>query len=72
MSDGELLDLNCVSKGGKPAAGIDWKVDGSLVKEKVMTSTELESNGLRFTSIATLKLKVRLFVQTFITRLESL
>ena len=57
--DGQLLDLNCISKGGKPAAGIDWKVEGSAVKENVASRSELESNGFRFTSISTLKLKVR-------------
>ena len=57
--DGQLLDLNCISKGGKPAAGIDWKMEGSVVKENVASRSELESNGFRFTSISTLKLKVR-------------
>ena len=59
VHDGQLLDLNCISKGGKPAAGIDWKMEGSLVKENVASRSELESNGFRFTSISTLKLKVR-------------
>ena len=58
MFDGELLDINCISKGGKPAAGIAWKVDGALVKDDVTTRTELETNGFMFTSISTLKLKV--------------
>ena len=58
VSDGELLELSCVSKGGKPAAGINWKIDGSLVEDEVVTNTELESNGLRFTTIASLKVKV--------------
>ena len=61
--DGQLLDLNCISKGGKPAAGIDWKVEGSAVKENVASRSELESNGFRFTSISTLKLKVRQLTQ---------
>ena len=56
--DGKLIDLRCISKGGKPAAGIDWKVEGSLIKENVVSSSELEANGFRFTSISTLKLKV--------------
>ena len=56
--DGELIDLRCISKGGKPAAGIEWKVEGSLVKEDVVSTSELEANGYRFTSISTLKLKV--------------
>ena len=60
VHDGQLLDLNCISKGGKPAAGIDWKMEGSVVKENVASRSELESNGFRFTSISTLKLKVRL------------
>ena len=59
VHDGQLLDLNCISKGGKPAAGIDWKMEGSEVKENVASRSELESNGFRFTSISTLKLKVR-------------
>ena len=59
VHDGQLLDLNCISKGGKPAAGIDWKMGGSVVKENVASRSELESNGFRFTSISTLKLKVR-------------
>ena len=58
VHDGQLLDLNCISKGGKPAAGIDWKMEGSVVKENVASRSELESNGFRFTSISTLKLKV--------------
>ena len=58
MFDGELLDINCISKGGKPAAGIAWKVDGALGKDDVTTRTELETNGFMFTSISTLKLKV--------------
>ena len=60
VHDGQLLDLNCISKGGKPAAGIDWKMEGSVVKENVASRSELESNGFRFTSISTLKLKVSL------------
>ena len=58
VHDAQLLDLNCISKGGKPAAGIDWKMEGSVVKENVASRSELESNGFRFTSISTIKLKV--------------
>ena len=58
-ADGSKLSLTCISKGGKPAANINWKISGADIKEGVRTRSELESNGFRFTTISTLHIEVR-------------
>lgn len=55
---GDILKLTCISKGGKPAAIIKWKIGNTEVKERILSSSELESNGFRYTTISTFEMKV--------------
>lgn len=55
---GDMLKLTCISKGGKPAAIIKWKIGIKEVKDRILSSSELESNGFRYTTISTFEIKV--------------
>ena len=55
---GDNMKLTCISKGGKPAATINWKIGNTEAKDRILSSSELESNGFRYTTISTLEIKV--------------
>ena len=55
------MKLTWISKGGKPAATIKWKNGNKESEDKILSSSELESNGFRYTTISTLEIKVKLF-----------
>ena len=38
---------------------IKWKIGVTEVKERILNSSELESNGLRYTAISTIEIKVK-------------
>lgn len=53
-----MLSLTCISKGGKPAASVNWKLSGTDITDDSVARTELETNGFRYTVISTLEIKV--------------
>jgi len=57
-SEGSTLSLTCISKGGKPAASITWKLSRTEVMDGVTTRTELETNGFRYTTISSLQINI--------------
>ena len=57
VAAGQPLRLTCISKGGKPAAGIRWQLGGTALEQGVLSSSELEANGFKFTTISTLELQ---------------
>ena len=56
---GDILKLTCISKGGNPAAIIKCKIGNMKVKERILSSSELESNDSIYTTISTVEIMVR-------------
>jgi len=58
MWEGKEQNLTCQAEGGKPAAQLEWKVDGMKIKN-IQTKTEKIPGSVTFKTISTLKLEPR-------------
>merc|ERR1719412_2859943 len=54
LKEGKMAMVQCISKGGKPAASIKWSQDGQKISEGVETKVETMEDGKRLITVSTL------------------
>ena len=57
LRDGKTALVQCISKGGKPATSITWRLDGEVVREGVEEKVERVEASKRTITVSSLQLR---------------